>query len=233
MASRRVLTLGVLAAGLFRILLGYELITFSANLERFSVRGPQAETIRGRLYYAHPYRIHLEIHQPIEQYVIFNDNRLLLYYPSDKRACVISNQPGLFAFINAFLSGLKDDYGLVGLGFTLTLHTVDVETLRTYWSPPASMKKIIGQTVLAFAGDRLQCAEVRGADDQVLTRTHYRAYRSVGPRQIPTEMSTSSFSDADTSIERVIFSDCRLNEPWPQAIRAFRIPDDIAIEAVK
>ncbi|HID11442.1 MAG TPA: hypothetical protein EYP17_09115 [Candidatus Latescibacteria bacterium] len=223
----------VLLLGLW-IVQVYALETLQVSFNRTYVQVGRTEEVSGTLYYrARPERTVVRVEEPLKQWMVLEGGRLEIFYPEERRAFrILSKHPTNLPFFQAFLGALKEDYGLRKSGYALLGHEVRGDTLLTYWNPPKKLKKALGRFTLAYVGDKIIRAELRGLRGELLSRVLYGDHFPYAGAFLPLHIFTVRYTRSDTIYEEITYREPKCDFPLPEEVLQFRIPDDMEVEEV-
>lgn len=192
------------------------------------------ETIEGMLYYRFPEKVLAYIHKPIKQWMSFENNEFIIYYPEDSIAFkFISSYPASFSFFETFLNVMKDDFGVSKRGYSLSDHEIKKDTLITYWNPPKGLSKTIGDLKLVFVANKIASSELKKAAGEPFLKTYYFNHFNYGEYYFPLEISSTLFTDTDTLFEKISYKNPAFNDSLPEEVANFKIPEGIEVEEIK
>jgi outer membrane lipoprotein-sorting protein len=205
-------------------------VEFTRNFKRKDIE----ETIEGILYYRFPEKVLAYIYKPIKQWMSFENNEILIYYPEDSIAFkFISPYPVSFSFFETFLNVMKEDFGVCSRGYSLLNHEIKKDTLITYWKPPKEISEKIGELKLVFVDNTIISSELEKTTGEILLKTSYSEHFDYGEYHFPLEISSSLFTDTDTVLEKISFKNPAFNDSLPQEVAKFKIPEGIEVEEIR
>jgi len=225
---------------LFLLLLG-EIEAYGQTVKTISVEfiktvreGNSKEVVKGSIYYQAPDKIILLIREPIKQWMLLEGKLTTLYYPDERRAIQITGWSSTsLPFFQAFLGGMKEDYGLSELGYKLEGNEIKGDTLVTHWNPPEKLKGRLGEITLAVAANEIIYVESRDPGGQITAKVQYSNHIQYGAVYFPLQIVTTRYSRGDTTSERVVYGEPLFDKPLPPEIRNFKIPSGVKIEGTK
>jgi hypothetical protein len=192
------------------------------------------EKIEGLLYYQFPEKVIVFIHKPICQWMSFENNWILIYYPEDSIAFkFVSPYPVSFSFFETFLNVTKEDFGVCSRGYSLLSHEIKKDTLITYWKPPKGLSERIGDLKLVFVANRIVSSELKKITGEPLLKTSYSDHFNYGEYYFPLGISSMLFSDTDTLFEKISYRNPIFNDSLPEDVINFEIPEGIKIEEIE
>jgi len=208
--------------------------TIQVEFERqYSERGIK-ETVKGNIYYQAPERVTVIVTYPLKQWMIFEDTRLTIYYPNNKRAFQINTQsPISLPFFDAFIGVVKTDYGLTDIGYALCDYKTRGDTLFTYWSPPKKKtSRALGEFTLAYVSNKIVYAELKKRNGTIISKSFYKNHVQYGTTFFPLEIYTIRYMEKDSTFEKIVYTDPQFDRPLPPEVTNFRVPANIDIEKI-
>lgn len=192
------------------------------------------ELIRGTVYYQASENLVISVREPVNQWMISEENKLIIYYPEKKQAFQFTTQtPASFPFFQAFLGAIKEDYGLTDMGYSLAEHEINGDTLITGWNPPKNASNELGDFTLTYVSNKITYAELRKADGSIISKSFYKNHFKYGVNYFPLEISTIRYADADSSFEKITYSNPQFNINLPEIVVNFELPPDTEIEEIR
>ncbi len=214
----------------YALIINNATVEFKRNLKQKN----NEETIEGFLYYRFPDRVLASIQKPIKQWMSFDSNTVIIYYPEDSIAFkFISSYPVSFSFFETFLNVMKEDFGVCDRGYALKNHQTKNDTLTTYWDPPYILSKTIEGLKLVYVDNRIISSELKKQSGELLLKSSYRNHHNYGEYCFPQEISTTLFTDKDTILEKIIYKNLVFNDSLPGEILNFKIPQGVEIEEIE
>ena len=209
--------------------------TISADFSREYKEGNKKETIKGSIYYqAATKKVVIKVDYPVNQWMILQGNETIIYYPDELRAFrIISRNPAYMPFFQAFISALKEDYGLTDGGYTFASYKRNGNKLVSYWNPPKKLTKILGQSTLKYIDNKLTYAESKNAKGKILSEAYFKNHILYGGTYFPIEISITKRMKSSSSLEEFILKDPQFNSSLPQEIIGFKIPKEVKVKEVK
>lgn len=208
--------------------------TLSLKFERKVVQGSSTEVAKGIAYYQSPQRVFIEVRDPIRQIMVINGKVMLIYYPVEKKAFRIKAKCSIpMPFIQTVLSAMKGDYGLTEMGYTLAKHEAKGDMLYTYWAPPPSLKKRLGEFVLGTTNGLLAYAEARNPNGRAAVKSFYKKHTKLAGKYFPLEVHSEVYAGSYRIEEYVIYSDVEFNISLPDRVVNFELPDSISVKEVE
>lgn len=205
--------------------------SLAVNFSREFAEYDSKEEATGTIYYLPPHKLTVVVEEPIDQWMIFDRQKLEIYYPDERKALrFTSSQPFQLSFFQAFLGVLDEDYGLGDIGYILVHRSKNGDTVATTWKPPKKLAKVLGDFTLVHEGQRIIRAESRRADGTVSSRCLFTDHYPYGNTYFPLTIITKRFFETDTSVERISFANPRFDLELPQDTIYFSLPDDVTIE---
>jgi hypothetical protein len=208
--------------------------TIQIDFAKKTCEQKREETTVGTFYFQTPHTLFTVINKPINQWLIYKDNNIVIYYPDDKKALVFyGRSPAIMPSFQAFLGAMKEDYGLSDMGYTLHAHDVRKDTLVTYWHPPEGLPQDMGEFILTYVGRRLIKVESKNKDDIIKSISIYSGHYEFSGYYFPLEISTQRYNMTDTTFEQITYSNPIFDHELPENIRNFRLPAETKIEEIE
>jgi outer membrane lipoprotein-sorting protein len=208
--------------------------TVSLDFEREVIQKDKKEKLTGKIFYLSPLRTIVKIEGPIRQWIIYEKNEMTIYYPEDKAAFHMIFQYSVsLPFFLAFLRGLKEDFGLSEMGYSLLKYEKKNSRLISVWVPPKKAKNIFGEATLEYQEDKLVRQEIKDPQGNVSNISVYSNHVSFGTSSFPMEIRTTYASTSPGSTEVVKFKNAQFNADLPSEIVVFKIPPDVKVREVQ
>lgn len=196
-------------------------------------RQHESEIVVGYLFYSGQ-KTTLKIVNPINQWIVFEKNRTLLYYPDLHRAIEIKSQnPVTLPFFQAFAGIHNIDAYLTELDYTLEKSEMRGDTLFSFWCPPAEAKKVIGYYIVAITKDKIIYSKIQDIRGNILAKSNYLNHLTYKGSQFPLEIITTQYVANDSTVEHIRFSNPVFNELLPADVTEFKIPLGTDIKVVE
>jgi hypothetical protein len=191
------------------------------------------EIVKGNIYYDGT-KTTVKTIEPLSQWMILEENKILLYYPDEEQAIRIkSKNPTNLPFFQTFVGVVKEDYGLSELGFKLEESEIKGDTLFFYWSPPENAQKFLSQITLALENNKIVFTEVKDPHGKTAGKIIYENHFLYGTTNFPLEITTIKYSKTDTIIEKIVYSNPVFDKPLPPQVVNFNIPKEIKIKELE
>lgn len=215
--------------------------SFSQELKTLHVKfkyehreGNSIEITKGDIYYQAMSKIILKVNDPIDQWMVFEGTKIIIYYPHSQRAFrIVSQYPFSLPFFQTFVGVAKEDYGLTDMGYVFFSHKKRGDTLFSYWNPPKKVSKVLGKFTLAHISNRLVYAELKKADGTIMSKSFYSDYIRYGATYFPLKISTIKYTKPDSTVEKIIYSNPQFNTSLPKEVINFKIPPNAEIKKVE
>jgi len=206
----------------------------SVGFTRTITKEASEEAVKGYIYYQAPEKTVVKVIEPVKQWVVFEGNTMLIYYPKEQKAFRFkSENPFSLPFFQAFLGVAKDAFGLSEAGFTLFGNEMKEDTLITYWEPPKQAKKVLGNTITGLAKDRLVFMEVQDANGKRLVMTTYHNHFQHGEAFFPLEIVSVKYQENNSIIETIVYYNPHFDVAFPREVMNFKIPADTEIKDIE
>ena len=167
--------------------------------------------------------------QPAHQVMITNNKGEVSIYNekentvSYEQGVEYSTESGLIHF---FLQGKTQDLGLTDLGFHQMSTRFEDGLVITEWFPPASLYHLFNRIELVHEDFKPIYAGYYDAQRNLAKKVYYSDFQYIGDVYLPTLITEFNYVGNDSIINRIRFSDIRVNHqalsPWFN----FEIPSD-------
>jgi outer membrane lipoprotein-sorting protein len=135
-------------------------------------------------------------------------------------------------FFVVFIGCMQEDFGLGILGYTLARHEKKGSILTSFWRPPKNLVKLLGETILVHDANRLVRVEYRSPKGTLLREGIFNRHTLFGGYYFPLEISISSKSTQESTLEKVTYIDPRFNAALPAAVKDFKLPPGVQVKEV-
>jgi hypothetical protein len=202
--------------------------TLHLDFERLVTKDASTDTLVGEIYYSGT-QTYVKIVDPIDQIMVFSDNRLLVYYPNEKSAVIMNNyKAGTISFTQAFINVTKEDFGLSEIGFVFEETILDGDTLTMKWKPSEELKKLYGPIELNMVNNQLATIVAWDKKGHITATTAYSDHVAHKGHFFPLRIRTTRYEEK-TIYEEVKFSNPVFGDPVPIGIKDFALPKDTNI----
>lgn len=186
------------------------------------------------MYYGLPETVIASIQKPIKQLISFDSTDVIIYYPEDSIAFkFISSYPVSFSFFETFINILKEDFGVCDRGYTLKKHQIKNDTLITYWNPPPVLLKTASELKLVYVKNKIIYSELKDKDGETFLEARYKDHLKHGEYYFPREINTTLSTEQYTILEKITYKNIIFNDPLPDEIVNFKIPEGVEIEEIQ
>lgn len=212
-------------AGVDRIMLQME----SQNLQR----GKRVDVHAGLFYESGNGRLITRYTKPVEQVMVTNNRGELAIY-NERDNTVYRDQSMEYSSENNlvyyFLSGRVQDLGLRQMGFELMETEFIGDLVKTSWFPPPAMYHLFNRIELVHEDYLPIYTGYYDASRNLVKRVYYSDYQHFPELVLPMTITEFNYlPGGDSIVNRLRFSDVRINQransPWFN----FVIPDDATI----
>jgi len=151
---------------------------------------------------------------------IFNTEKNTVSYRQGAEYSTESN------LIHFFLQGKTQDLGLNDFGFLLTNTEFKDGLVITEWFPPASLYHLFNRIELVHQDFLPVYAAYYDAQKKLAKKVYYSGYQYLSDVSIPTLITEFNYIGNDSIINRIKFSDIRMNHNAQSSWFNFEIPAD-------
>jgi len=202
------------------------------NFERTIAINDSIEVVSGTIYYSPEGKSIVEVNSPILQYMIFEKNIWKVYYPEDKYAYVFKGESEFqIPFVDIFFSSLKEDFGLVELGYELANYEFLNDTIISIWSNQKLNEYHLIK--LLQVKEKYISFELIIRDSTFLKTTflkHYQYNDKFIPVEISSEIHGHLTNENEIITEKIQITNLSINTEFPEKIKKFEIPSEIDIK---
>lgn len=211
-----------------------QITTVKAEFERKIIQKNRTEKVKGIIYYKFNHKIVIKVKEPVKQIMIIEKNKLILYYPLQRQAFYITQKNEFdILFFKSFLGGIKEDFGLSEIGYTLLKEERKNDILYTYWKPPNKLSKRLGIFKLGIKSNKIVYAAQKKSDGSILTQVAFSKHIKYKNYYFPLEIYAEKYDKKEKIIEEIIFKDPEFNKQIPEEIINFKIPPETKIEKIR
>jgi len=207
--------------------------TVSIEFEREFTTNEKKEKNTGQLFYKNPAMTIVRIKEPVNQWVLYKDNKMTLYYPDEKRAFrIMFKFPVTVPFFHALIGVTQEDFGLIDLGYTMSKYERNGTKLLAIWVPPKNASQYLGEFSLEYQDNKLISSEIKNTKGKTISKSVYKNHIRHGSYTFPMEIHIIHYSKSRRSSELIKFKNPHFNLPLPEEIMNFKIPANIKVEEV-
>ncbi|MCF7911335.1 MAG: hypothetical protein K9M99_02315 [Candidatus Cloacimonetes bacterium] len=228
---RKVLFLGLFILLVF-CLYSQKYDTIQVGINRKIITGGSEESVSGKIYYDGD-KTTIVISEPLLQWMIVEDNSMLIYYPDELKAIKLNTRnPVTLPFFKTFIGVINENLGLAELGYTIDRNEVVEDTLFLYWNPPQVLAKTFGQHILKLKDNKIVYSEQQNKKGKILSKTIYSDYMEVNNFTFPLQVESYVYEKKSVSVELITYSNPIFNGKLPEEIELFTLPDNIEVNEI-
>ena len=211
-----------------------EIQTLVLGFSRTVIESATINRTGGQLAFKAPDEVYIHVQDPIEQWMVFYTNKILIYYPKDRTAFELaSGYSSNVPFFEAFIGSIKEDYGLSDLGFSIADHKIKNDTLTTMWRPDERVSRLIGNFILSYYDNKIIFTEAKDTAGKTITKVYYSNHIDYKNRYFPLDVKIFSYQSNGMTIENINYKNPIFNAELPDVIKNFKVPDDVEIKKVE
>jgi hypothetical protein len=215
--------------------LGWAGNTISGSFELLVKKGDRADSSKGVIYYDQDRWLRVKVTSPLNQWMIFERDTLVIYYPDRRIGIRIPSVQGdvSLPIFQLAINATSFDVGLSAAGYQLSNTVVSGDSIRTTWAPPSAAKALLGNLTAIYIRDSLKSiigTNAKGAT--VLTQTYSR-WLSVKGRLFPCSVNSVNRSGEVEAVESIVFENVVLGTRLPPEADSLSIPADAEITTIK
>jgi len=188
----------------------------------------------GEIYYQADGSLYLKVDEPVNQWMIWSQDNLLVYYPEKNNGYRYLNvRSKNLPFFDAFISHYKEDFGLSDLGFTLEGNSTQGDTLITKWEPAdKKIKKVYGKFLLGSYNNRIISARAYNKQGGLLRESYFSDHIAFNGKYYPRTIRLISHIKGQVQTEIVHYSNIQFNVPTPERVQDFALPQNANIREI-
>ncbi len=207
--------------------------TLEVEFTRIFKDNKSENVVKGYLYYDGFKYISITT-EPLKQWMIFNNNELLIYYPDEKKAINIKSEyPVNLPFFQTFIGLNDDNFGLAKLGYTISKNEMQGDSLFVHWQPPQNAQKVLGEFILILKSNRIVRIDSKSPRGNLIGQTCYGNYLKHGKRSFPLEIKSILYADDNITTESIIYNNPVFDVVLPAEISQFTLPAGTAVKEVE
>lgn len=197
--------------------------TLQVEFEKRVTSDSSVDILRGKIFYSEK-QTYVKIIDPINQVMVFRDDRLEIYYPDEKSAVIMNGYKiETISFTKLFINICKEDFGLSEIGFILDGTELNGDTLTTIWAPNEEHEKKFGPIELKMVNNKLTTIVTRDNKGHVIIKTVYSGHFPHEGHFYPLRIQSTFYEDKIRH-EDVELSNPVFDEPIPMEITDFSLP---------
>lgn len=226
--------ISVLAAFLFLVICGFSMFgvdRLMLKMESQSLQGGKTAILHADLYYeALDGKLITRMDSPLNKVMITNRyGELAIFDPEENsiyrsQGLEYSSENNLIFF---FLSGKTQDLGLRDMGFRVEKTEFKDGLLVTHWAPPSAFNHLFSYIEIVHEDHLPIYAAYYDASGKMIKRVFYSDFEIYSDIILPLTVTEFNYlPDGDSIVNRVRFSDVRINRQAVSSWFEFEIPDD-------
>lgn len=191
------------------------------------------EIVKGHIYFDSN-KSTIITEEPINQWMILENNILLIYYPVDRKAIKIkSRNPILMPFSQLYYGLSSENFELTKLGYTISKNERHDDTLSIHWKPPKDLEKNVGEYIVAMKGKKIISTEVKNPDKKTIALTLYDNHIRYNNQFFPLKIESHYFLDNTVTTEIIELENPDFDKPLPQNILNFKLPVNLDVKEIE
>lgn len=206
--------------------------TFQADLVRDASAGSKSERLEGRVFFdSASDTLRIQVQSPISQWVTVHGKEMLLYYPERRQAYrVLFKGDAAMPFFRIIWNCFKEDFGLRQQGFAMARYDRNGTSLKSMWTPPGALARLIREAILEYEGNRLTRVEYTTARGNLLSRAVFSQHVPVSGYHFPLHVAIRYGSAQGMTDEVAVYSNPRFNAPLPAEVVNMKIPPGVEVK---
>lgn len=213
-----------MAALLFAVLLG-QVPSFSAGFEQVTVDNSRADTVRGTVYFAAPWRVYYQVNYPLNQLVSAVMNEMSIYYPDESLAYVIrSNSRFENPMSQQSLGTVDPTQAMSGSGLKPVRTRTAGDTLYSEWAS-RDKRAPYGRVTFGRVGRATVFVEALRRNGTPIVRSRMSGHVPADTCELPTRIVTERFDAAGRrSFEVLTYTAVDTSAAFLKTLGRFAIP---------
>ncbi|MBD3274243.1 MAG: hypothetical protein GF372_02975 [Candidatus Marinimicrobia bacterium] len=215
------------------LLYSQEVESLTVQFRRTVATEFDSEVAEGQFYYKSSGYLFVEITNPVSQYLVFDNKKVLIYFPETQEGVEYPLSSNTIPFVDSFLGHMKNDFGLSDLGFEIVSHNKKQDTLFTTWSPATTNKKNLGRLVLGTLGEKIVYAESQDKKERPIKIVYFSSHKLVTGYYFPMEAKILMRNGNQTKTETISYLEISHNLDFPDHVNSFVVPPDANIKVIE
>jgi len=201
---------------------------YSARFTQVTVDNSRADTVRGTVYFAAPWRVYYQVDYPINQLVSAVMNEMSIYYPEESLAYVIRANSQFEAPTSQQSLGTIDPaQAMSQIGLRPSNTHTSGDTVYSVWIPK-DRSAAFGRFTFGRVGRATVYVEAVRRNGKPIVRSRMSDHMSVDTFELPTRISTERFDAAGRrSLESLTYTALDTSTAFLKGLARFAIPPGI------
>lgn len=198
---------------------------FSARFEQITLAGREADTVRGTIYFAAPWRIYYQVDYPLNQLLSVVTNTMTVYYPDETLAYVIKTKSQVDAPMSQqSLAAADPALAMHEMGFRLGKTRTVGDTAYEVWNPK-DRRAPFGRVTFGRVGRATVFVEILHHNKQPMMRIRLSGHVQADTFELPTRMATERFADdGKQTLETMTYTALDTSSSFLKTIGRFAVP---------
>ncbi len=212
-------------------LLIYPFSSLSVGFERKVKEGEEVDCSSGLIYFTGDKTI-ARVLSPHHQWMVVEGRSLVIYYPERKLAFRIKSRTAVnLPFFSAFLSSLREDFGLKDSKFEKVKEYLKDGLRVAVWKPSRTISPYLSKVEISFRQGKMVRVEVFSGQGELISLTEFSDYREVEGLNFPMRIRIER--PLKKKVEEILFRDLQLNPSLPAEVVNFRLGEDVEVREVE
>ncbi len=212
-------------------LLIYPFSSLKVAFERKVKEGNEVDCSSGWIYFTGSRTI-AQVLSPHHQWMVIEGKTLVIYYPERKLAFKIKSRTSVnLPFFSAFLSSLREDFGLKDNKFEKVNEYLKNGLKVAVWKPSKAISSYLSKVEISFRQGKMVRVEVFNGQGELVSLSEFSDYREI--EGLPFPMRIKIKRPLKKKEEEIVFSHLELNPELPAEVVNFRIGEDVEVREVE
>jgi len=204
---------------------------FSARFEQITAAQGEADTVRGTIYFAAPWRIYYQVDYPLNQLLSVVMNTMTVYYPDKALAYVIKGKSQVESPMSQQSLGTADPaQAMFEMGFKLGKTSTVGDTAYAVWNPK-DKRTPFGRVTFGRVGRATVFVEVMRRNGRPMMRARLSGHVQVDTFRLPTRTVTERFdTEGRRTLETQTYTGLDTSTDFLYTLARFALPPGTRIK---
>jgi len=205
-----------------------------SSFEYVTARDGDTQTSSGALLYRPDTSLTIHVTSPLDQWMVFAGDTLLIYYPEENTGLKIPSLQGKVSLpiFQLVINAGKEDLGLSAAGFELQESQMSGDTLVAVWQPPAATRKVLGNFKATFVRDSVVSVVGLTPDGRETSRQEFSDYVRYEGQLFPRSVTVTQYGGEGETKETIRFAGVVFDAEAAADMERFSLPPDVVITIV-
>ncbi len=205
--------------------------TITGSFELTVSRGDKTEVSSGDFFYSQNELLKMNVRSPEEQWMFFEGDTLLIYYPNSNSGLKIVSIQGetTLPVFQLAINASTEDAGLVAAGYELATTSVSGDSVTAVWAPPRLARTVLGDLTAVYIQDSLTSIVAKNSGGDTVLVQSYSEWVVCKGMLFPCRVSSTNSTSETKVTESIVFENVVLGSELPPEAEALAIPLDANI----